>query len=98
MTKGIGVGVEYCASTPFTAENFSFHPSKVMGGGSTINAQIYTRGARQDYDEWCSWGAWAGLMTMFFPIIKNTMIVSMIIIMESGELGVSQPSCTATYL
>jgi choline dehydrogenase-like flavoprotein len=27
---------------------------KVLGGGSSINAQVYTRGHRADYDEWAS--------------------------------------------
>jgi choline dehydrogenase-like flavoprotein len=27
--------------------------AKVLGGGSSINAQVYIRGASQDYDAWC---------------------------------------------
>ena len=29
-----------------------FTQAKVIGGGSTINAQVYTRGNRKDYDAW----------------------------------------------
>ncbi len=33
-----------------------FTQAKVIGGGSTINAQIYTRGNALDYDEWRQMG------------------------------------------
>ena len=31
-----------------------FLQAKVLGGGSSINAQIYMRGIAQDYDAWCN--------------------------------------------
>jgi choline dehydrogenase-like flavoprotein len=35
---------------------FRYTQAKVIGGGSAINAQIYTRGAAQDYDDWRQMG------------------------------------------
>lgn len=29
---------------------------KTMGGSSTINAMLYVRGSKQDYDDWASFG------------------------------------------
>ena len=53
MTKGIGSwGWDTVPQRHMQRKIFRFTQAKVMGGGSTINAQIYTRGARQDYDEW----------------------------------------------
>jgi choline dehydrogenase-like flavoprotein len=31
-----------------------FPQAKVLGGGSSINAQVYIRGVPQDYDAWCN--------------------------------------------
>jgi choline dehydrogenase-like flavoprotein len=40
---------------------FTYTQAKVIGGGSAINAQIYTRGNALDYDEWRQMGCegWA---------------------------------------
>ena len=42
---------------------------KVLGGGSSINAQIYTRGHPEDYDEWAAAGnpgwAWSNVLPLF---------------------------------
>jgi choline dehydrogenase-like flavoprotein len=36
-----------------------FTQAKVVGGGSSMNAQIYTRSNRRDYDAWADECGWA---------------------------------------
>jgi len=53
MTKGIGAwGWETVPQRHMQGRVFNYTQAKVMGGGSAINAQIYTRGNALDYDEW----------------------------------------------
>lgn len=53
MTKGIGAwGWSTTPQKSMQGKVFNYTQAKVIGGGSAINAQIYTRGAAQDYDEW----------------------------------------------
>jgi choline dehydrogenase-like flavoprotein len=53
MTKGIGSwGWSTVPQRHMKGRVLRFTQAKVIGGGSTINAQIYTRGAAADYDEW----------------------------------------------
>ncbi|WP_436798577.1 GMC family oxidoreductase [Mesorhizobium escarrei] len=46
-----------------------YEQARVMGGGSSINAQVANRGAPADYDEWASGGAtgwdWEGVLPYF---------------------------------
>ena len=57
MTKGIGSwGWETVAQRHMQNKVFRYTQAKVIGGGSAINAQIYTRGAAQDYDDWRQMG------------------------------------------
>jgi choline dehydrogenase len=53
MTKGIGSwGWQTVPQRHMNGMQIRFTQAKVLGGGSTVNAQIYTRGHPLDYDEW----------------------------------------------
>ncbi len=53
MTKGIGSwGWDTVPQKHMQNKVFRYTQAKVIGGGSAINAQIYTRGNAQDYDGW----------------------------------------------
>ena len=42
------------AWTPIVAPKIFYPQARVLGGGSSINAEIYTRGCPEDYDGWAS--------------------------------------------
>ena len=53
MTSGLAAwGYETVPQVHMRKRVFRYTQAKVLGGGSTINAQIYIRGNRLDYDEW----------------------------------------------
>ncbi|HEX7155957.1 MAG TPA: GMC family oxidoreductase N-terminal domain-containing protein, partial [Burkholderiaceae bacterium] len=53
MTKGIGSwGWQTVPQKHLKGRVLRFTQAKVIGGGSSINAQLYTRGVPADYDEW----------------------------------------------
>lgn len=53
MTKGIASwGWSTVPQKHMKGREVWFTQAKVIGGGSTINAQIYTRGNAKDYDRW----------------------------------------------
>jgi len=57
MTKGIGSwGWTTVPQRHMRDKVFTYTQAKVIGGGSAINAQIYTRGNPRDYDEWRQMG------------------------------------------
>lgn len=57
MTKGIGSwGWHTVPQKHMQDRVFRYTQAKVIGGGSAINAQIYTRGNALDYDEWRQMG------------------------------------------
>ncbi|MBL0729625.1 GMC family oxidoreductase [Piscinibacter sp. HJYY11] len=53
MTRGIGSwGWHTVPQRHLKNRVIRFTQAKVIGGGSSINAQVYTRGAAADYDDW----------------------------------------------
>ena len=53
MTSGLAAwGYETVPQVHMRNRVLRYTQAKVLGGGSTINAQIYIRGNRLDYDEW----------------------------------------------
>ena len=53
MTKGIASwGWSTVPQRHMKGREIWFTQAKVIGGGSTINAQVYTRGNAKDYDRW----------------------------------------------
>lgn len=57
MTKGIASwGWTTTPQAHMQGKVFTYTQAKVIGGGSAINAQIYTRGHPLDYDEWRQMG------------------------------------------
>ncbi|MDA7483461.1 GMC family oxidoreductase N-terminal domain-containing protein [Planktomarina temperata] len=57
MTKGIGSwGWNTVPQKHMSGKVFRYTQAKVIGGGSAINAQIYTRGNAHDYDDWRQMG------------------------------------------
>lgn len=55
MTKGIASwGWSTVPQRHLGGRSLWYTQAKVIGGGSSINAQIYTRGNRKDYDAWAA--------------------------------------------
>ncbi len=55
MTKGVASwGWSTVPQKHLDGRVIWYTQAKIIGGGSTINAQLYTRGNRRDYDAWAS--------------------------------------------
>lgn len=69
---------------------------KIMGGSSSINAMLYVRGNRRDYDQWAREGAygwdWAGVFP-YFVKSENNLDRKMV---RSGFHGVGGPLTVST--
>lgn len=73
MTKGIGSwGWVTTPQRSMQNKVFNYTQAKVIGGGSAINAQIYTRGAAQDYDEWRQLGCEGWSFEDVLPYFKKS--------------------------
>ena len=96
MTKGIGSwGWSTVPQKSMQNKVFTYTQAKVLGGGSAINAQIYTRGAAQDYDEWrqmgCEGWGYDDVLPYFRKSEDNDTYRNEYHA-KGGPLGVSQPS------
>jgi choline dehydrogenase len=96
MTKGIGSwGFSTVPQKHMQDRVFWFTLAKVIGGGSTINAQIYTRGMAYDYDHWAELGCegWSFKDVLpYFRKSEDNDTFENELHGKGGPLGVSKPS------
>ena len=96
MTKGIGSwGWDTVPQKHMQNKVFRYTQAKVIGGGSAINAQIYTRGNAQDYDDWRQMGCegWGyDDVLPYFRKAEDNDTYNNKYHGQGGPLGVSQPS------
>lgn len=95
MTKGIGAwGWQTVPQRHMKNMVIRFTQAKVIGGGSSINAQIYTRGHPLDYDEWrqagCTGWGYDDVLPYFRKAEDNDTWDNRFHA-KGGPLGVSQP-------
>jgi len=95
MTKGIGSwGWDTVPQKHMQNKVFRYTQAKVIGGGSAINAQIYTRGNAQDYDDWrqmgCDGWGYDDVLPYFRKAEDNDTYDNRFH-GKGGPLGVSQP-------
>ncbi len=95
MTKGIGSwGWSTVPQKHMQGKVFRYTQAKVIGGGSAINAQIYTRGNPQDYDDWrqmgCAGWGYDDVLPYFRKAEDNDTFENSFH-GKGGPLGVSQP-------
>jgi choline dehydrogenase-like flavoprotein len=67
--KGIGWGYSTTPQAELDKRELHWPRGKTLGGSSSVNAMIYIRGAKEDYDHWQSLGAegwgWDGVLPYF---------------------------------
>ncbi|WP_439136902.1 GMC family oxidoreductase [Roseicyclus sp.] len=95
MTKGLGSwGWETVPQRHMKGRVFNYTQARVIGGGSSLNAQIYTRGNAQDYDEWrqmgCEGWGYEDVLPYFRKAEDNDTYDNRYH-GKGGPLGVSQP-------
>ncbi|WP_283644250.1 GMC family oxidoreductase [Marinovum algicola] len=95
MTKGIGSwGWDTVPQKHMQNKVFRYTQAKVIGGGSAINAQIYTRGNPQDYDDWRQMGCtgWGyDDVLPYFKKAEDNETYENAFHGKGGPLGVSEP-------
>ncbi|MBP2548571.1 choline dehydrogenase-like flavoprotein [Neorhizobium galegae] len=96
MTKGIGSwGWHSVPQKHMNNMVIRYTQAKVLGGGSTINAQIYTRGNALDYDDWRQMGCegWAYEdVLLYFRKAEDNDTYDNRYHGKGGPLGVSKPA------
>ena len=95
MTKGIGSwGWQTVPQRHMKDKVIRYTQARVIGGGSSINAQIYTRGNALDYDEWrqmgCTGWGYDDVLPYFRKAEDNDTYDNRYH-GRGGPLGVSQP-------
>lgn len=99
MTKGIASwGWSTVPQKHIKGREVWFTQAKVIGGGSSINAQIYTRGNAMDYDSWaqehgCDGWSYRDILPYFKRAESNERFNDDFHGVE-GPLGVSMPRAT----
>lgn len=96
MTKGIGSwGWHSVPQKHMKNMVIRYTQAKVLGGGSTINAQIYTRGNALDYDDWrqmgCEGWSYEDVLPYFRKAEDNDTYDNRYH-GKGGPLGVSKPA------
>ncbi|TGQ19935.1 MAG: alanine-phosphoribitol ligase [Mesorhizobium sp.] len=96
MTKGIASwGWSTVPQKHMKDRVFWYTQAKVVGGGSSINAQIYTRGNARDYDAWEKEEGLAGWgyrdVLPYFKRAENNQRFANDYHGDQGPLGVSNP-------
>lgn len=96
MTKGIGSwGWHTVPQRHMKDMVIRYTQARVLGGGSTVNAQIYTRGNALDYDEWrqrgCTGWSYEDVLPYFRKSEDNDTYNNRYH-GQGGPLGVSQPA------
>jgi choline dehydrogenase-like flavoprotein len=96
MTKGIGSwGWSTVPQRHMNNMVIRYTQAKVIGGGSSINAQIYTRGNALDYDDWrqmgCEGWSYEDVLPYFRKAEDNDSFDNHYH-GKGGPLGVSKPS------
>ena len=98
MTKGIASwGWSTVPQRHMKDRVFWYTQAKVIGGGSTINAQIYTRGNALDYDGWAQAGCtgWSYREVLpYFRKAEHNETIDNEFHGKNGPIAVSRPRAT----
>ena len=99
MTKGVASwGWQTVPQKHMKGRVLRYTQAKVIGGGSTINAQLYTRGNAEDYNAWGrdqNCGGWDYLSVLpYFMRAEDNQHLSDDYHSYGGPLGVSRPAAT----